>query len=169
MLTGVRPFEAESRELMLRRRLHEPPPHVRDLRPELPRRLDTLIAHMLARAPGDRMASAAEVSAQLDPALALSGWDPSSLRASVKSTRATPQVTPLASDPAMRPTVRMKRHRESVTRIVVGTILGSGAVFAGLLLWSLWSHDEWARTTRPTTTVPTLPPITDRVTDGRRR
>jgi serine/threonine protein kinase len=160
MLTGVRPFEAESRELMLRRRLHEPPPHVRDLRPELPRRLDTLIAYMLARAPGDRMASAAEVCAQLDPALALSGWDPSSLRASVKSTRATPQVTPLTSDPAMRPTVRMKRHRASVTRVVVGTILGSGTVFASLLLWSLWSHDLSVQNQRQAAAVPELPPIT---------
>jgi serine/threonine protein kinase len=161
MLTGVRPFDAESRELMLRRRLHEPPPHIRDLMPELPRRLDTLIAHMLARTPGDRISSAAEVSTQLDPALALSGWDPSSLRASVKSTRVVPQVTKLASDPAMRPTVRMKRHRESITRIVVGTILGSGALFAGLLLWSLWSRDELAREApRQVSTVPTVPPIT---------
>jgi serine/threonine-protein kinase len=160
MLTGVRPFEAESRELMLRRRLHEPPPHVRDLRPELPRRLDTLIAHMLARAPGDRIASAAEVSTQLDPALALSGWDPSSLRASVKSTRVAPQVTPLASDPAMRPTVRMKRHRETITRMVVGVILGSGALFAGMLLWSLWSRDESVQSAPSATTVPTVPPIT---------
>ena len=161
MLTGVRPFEAESRELMLRRRLHEPPPHVRDLRPELPRRLDTLIAHMLARAPGDRMASAAEVSAQLDPALALSGWDPSSLRASVKSTRATPQVTPLASDPAMRPTVRMKRHRESVARIVVGIIRWIGrSVRRRVSLWSLWTHDELVDDTARPTAVPTLPPIT---------
>lgn len=161
MLTGVRPFEAESRELMLRRRLHEPPPHVRDIRPELPRRLDTLIAHMLARTPSDRIASAAEVSTQLDPALALSGWDPASLRASVKSTRVTPHVTPLASDPAMRPTVRLKRHRDSITRVVVGTILGSGAVFAGLLLWSLWSRDLEV-TTQPqaTNNIPTVPPIT---------
>jgi serine/threonine-protein kinase len=164
MLTGVRPFEAESREIMLRRRLHEPPPHVRDLRPELPRRLDTLIAHMLARAPGDRIASAAEVSAQLDPGLALSGWDPSSLRASVKSTRVAPHVTPLASDPAMRPTVRMKRHRESITRIVVGTILASGTLFAGLLLASLWGgslrNEVASDTQRVAATVHSMPPIT---------
>jgi Serine/threonine protein kinase len=159
MLTGTRPFEAESREQMLRRRLHEPPPHVRDLRPELPRRLDTLIAHMLARAPGDRVASAAEVSTQLDPALALSGWDPASLRASVKSSRVTPTVMRLETDPAMRPTVRMKRHRDSITRIVVSIVIGSGAVFASLLLWSLWSRNTELKQAQPTA-VPSLPPIT---------
>ena len=54
----------------------------------------------------------------------------------------------------MRPTVRMKRHRESVTRIVVGIILGSGALFAGLLLWSLWSRARDLLT-------PSAPPATN--------
>ncbi|MFI5230531.1 MAG: protein kinase, partial [Gemmatimonadales bacterium] len=47
MLTGKPAFEADSREQMIRRRLHEPPPHVREILPNLPRRLDTLIVHML--------------------------------------------------------------------------------------------------------------------------
>src|ERR1051325_3123991 len=82
MLTGEPAFAAESREQMIRRRLHEPPPHVRDVLPELPRRLDTLIVHMLARSPGDRLASAADARYAIDPALALSGWDAGALGAS---------------------------------------------------------------------------------------
>src|SRR5215510_8117359 len=50
MLTGLQPFDAETREQMIRRRLNEPTPHVQSLVPELPRRLDALISHMLARA-----------------------------------------------------------------------------------------------------------------------
>ena len=46
MLTGTAAFAGDTREQMIRRRLHEAPPHVRDIEPNLPGRLDTLIVHM---------------------------------------------------------------------------------------------------------------------------
>lgn len=128
MLTGVPAFAAESREQMIRRRLHEAAPHVHDVAPELPRRLDTLIAHMLARSPKDRTASAAEVRDALDPALALGGWDPSAI------TVAAPAQRP--SDPALQPTMPMPKQRTSATRIVVGVVIGAVVVLGGAAIWS---------------------------------
>jgi predicted Ser/Thr protein kinase len=136
MLTGVQPFAAESREQMIRRRLHEAPPHVRDVLPEIPRRLDTLIVHMLARSPGDRLASAAVARDALDPSLALGGWDPSM----VTAPRPTPETAhgwgQALPDPSLQPTALMRRQRMSVTRIVAGAVVGSVAFLVGLVLWS---------------------------------
>jgi len=132
MLTGVPAFAADSREQMIRRRLHEAPPHVRDVLPDLPRRVDTLITHMLARSPGDRLASAAEVRDQLDPGLALNGWDPNSI-----SARA-PQVMSgsFRNDPSMQPTMPMPKVRTSPTRIAIGALIGSVLLLGGMSWWA---------------------------------
>jgi eukaryotic-like serine/threonine-protein kinase len=133
MLTGEAAFAAESREQMIRRRLHEPPPHIRDVMPSLPRRLDTLIAHMLARSPADRLASAAEARDALDPALALGGWDPSMVSA----------PRPHA-DPTLQPTMPMPKVRTSPKRIALGASVGAVVLLGGL----------WAWTARPTPAAP---------------
>ncbi|MGH7616836.1 MAG: protein kinase domain-containing protein [Gemmatimonadaceae bacterium] len=137
MLTGLKPFEADSREQMIRRRLHEPPPHARDVVQSIPKRVDTLLAHMLARAPGERIASASEVSTSLDPALVMSGWDLEAVsgHAPTRSGRGAPTVTRQAADLGMQPTMPMKIERPSAGRVAVGTLLGSVALFAGLLVW----------------------------------
>jgi serine/threonine-protein kinase len=134
MLTGVQPFAAESREQMIRRRLHETPPHVRDVLPDLPRRLDTLIVHMLARSPVDRLGSAAVARDALDPSLALGGWDPQSITG--------PRPTPITaadwghpvSDPSLQPTALMPRQRTSVKRIAIGSVIGAAVLMGGLVL-----------------------------------
>lgn len=131
MLTGEPAFAAESREQMIRRRLHEPPPHVRDVLPDLPRRLDTLIVHMLARSPGDRLASAAEARDALDPALALGGWDPHS----VSAKRAVTAVGRPSTDPSLQPTMPMPRVRANAKRIVVGTVAAATIFFTGIGAW----------------------------------
>jgi Protein kinase domain len=95
-LTGNAAFAADTREQMIRRRLHEPAPHIRDLIPALPARLDTLIVHMLARSPGDRVASAAEARDQLDPALTLSGWDPRTMTQGVGDSGDATSIMPAA-------------------------------------------------------------------------
>jgi len=138
MLSGTKPFDAESREQMIRRRLHEPPPHVRDIVPSVPKRIDTLIAHMLARSPSERLDSAAEVSSSLDPALVMSGWDldnPSSVQMSIRSGRGAPTVMREVADPSMQPTMVMRINRPSAGRIAIGTLVGSMALFSGLFLW----------------------------------
>ncbi|HEX4684959.1 MAG TPA: serine/threonine-protein kinase [Gemmatimonadaceae bacterium] len=134
MLTGEQAFAAESREQMIRRRLHEPPPHVRDILPDLPRRLDTLIVHMLARSPGDRLANAAEARDALDPALALGGWDPGL----VSTKRPITAVgAPAVADPSLQPTMPMPKARATPKRLALGAVIAAAALFAGVGLWSM--------------------------------
>jgi serine/threonine-protein kinase len=138
MITGAQAFTADTREQMIRRRLHETPPHVRDFDPALPRRLDTLIVHMLARSPTDRLASAADARDQLDPALSLGGWDPSSLTAPRRISPPPPRLSPLprSSDPSLQPTMPMAQQQTSVKRIGLATLIGSALLASSLVLWS---------------------------------
>jgi len=138
MLTGQSAFAADTREQMIRRRLHEAPPHIREVMPELPARLDTVIAHMLARSAGDRLGSAAEVRDALNPALVFAGWDP----AESNGPRARPQLQLTSAGfsvhPSLQPTLRMPEQRKSNAPriaagiVVVGAIVGLG----GVLYWS---------------------------------
>jgi hypothetical protein len=111
---------------------------VRDFDPALPRRLDTLIVHMLARSPTDRLASAAQARDQLDPALALGGWDPSSLTAPRRISPPPPRLSPLprSSDPSLQPTMPMAQQKMSVKRIGLATLIGSALLASGLVFWS---------------------------------
>jgi eukaryotic-like serine/threonine-protein kinase len=154
MLTGVQPFDAETREQMIRRRLHEPPPHVRDTIPEMPRRLDTLIAHMLARSPNDRLPTAAEASAALDPALTLPGWDPSSIRAPIRSSRGAPTVSAPAADPAMQATMRISLQKPDVKRVASAAIVGSALVLGAIAVWA--KSNSGQATQRPNTNAPVV-------------
>jgi serine/threonine protein kinase len=133
MLTGVQPFAAESREQMIRRRLHEAPPHVRDVLPDLPRRLDTLIVHMLSRSPAERLASAAEVRDALDPSLALSGWDPSAITGSRSTAQTVHEPIRKHGDPSLQPTMPMPRQRSNVKRMVAGGVGGAVVLIAAMV------------------------------------
>jgi serine/threonine-protein kinase len=168
MLSGEPAFAADSREQMIRRRLHEPPPHVRDLRPDVPRRLDTLITHMLARSPGDRIASAAEVSHALEPARALGGWDRGG-----NAVRPTPSVRATPNDPTLQPTMPMAKFvtkpikRVSLKRVAGGVVVGVALLAGGLALWQVSEFDPSAffsrnlETRHQQTAAPTPPPVAD--------
>ncbi|HTI64723.1 MAG TPA: serine/threonine-protein kinase, partial [Gemmatimonadaceae bacterium] len=136
MLTGAPAFAADTREQMIRRRLHEAPPHLREVLPDLPSRLDTLIVHMLARSPADRLASAAEARDQLDPALAMGGWDPRVITAPSLSPGSSAAVGGAASDAMLRPTMPLPRQKLSVRRISAGVAIGAGLLLASLYLWT---------------------------------
>jgi serine/threonine protein kinase len=139
MLTGKPAFEAESREQMIRRRLHEPPPHIREIVPNLPRRLDTLIVHMLARSPSDRLATAAEAREALDPGLALGGWDPKVITAQRPTPRMSMQAANIdrVSDPSLRPTLPMPRQRIGGPRGFTTGAVGLGLLVGMVFFWSL--------------------------------
>src|SRR5262245_14710444 len=160
MLTGVQPFAGDTREQMIRRRLNEPPPHVQAVIPELPKRLDSLIAHMLARAPNERLASAAAVSAGLDPAVALAGWEPAHAApmVSARVPRGAPTVIHASADPAMRPTIPIRRSNTSSKRILFGSVLLSAIMVGGLFAWSRLSESTAPSSAAAPTTVVAPPP-----------
>jgi serine/threonine-protein kinase len=139
MLTGAPAFADDTREQMIRRRLHEAAPHVRDVVPELPRRLDTVIAHMLARSPADRLASASEARDALDPALVLAEWAPSAstIRRSVPLAEKTRMTAAPIMDPGLQPTMPITRQRMSIRRIVIGSLTGSALIFAFIVAQKL--------------------------------
>ena len=70
VLTGRIPFERESVEAKLWAHLSEPPPAVSELRPELPRGLDAVLARALAKDPDARQSSAGELAREAVAALA---------------------------------------------------------------------------------------------------
>ena len=65
-LTGRPVFEAEEATALLAKILLQDAPHVREVAPHLPDDLDRVVARMLAKDPRKRIASAAEVIAELD-------------------------------------------------------------------------------------------------------
>jgi serine/threonine-protein kinase len=173
MLTGQPAFAAESREQMIRRRLHEAPPHIRDVIPELPRRLDTTIVHMLARSPKDRMPSAAEARDALDPALALGGWDPANITVASPATTGSRRT----ADPSLQPTMPMPRARTSAKGVAIGTTVVALALVAGVAMYELSGSSGQAATPAPVNTgaptvattptadsLATRPPVVDTTT-----
>ena len=62
MLAGVPPFEGRTVQAVLTAHLTDAPPRLRALRREVPRALEGTVARALAKVPGDRFASAAELA-----------------------------------------------------------------------------------------------------------
>jgi YVTN family beta-propeller protein len=62
-LSGSRPFPRDSTVAVLYAHLHEPPPRPSELRPGLPEALDDVVERAMAKAPGDRYASCADLTA----------------------------------------------------------------------------------------------------------
>ncbi|HEV8166425.1 MAG TPA: protein kinase, partial [Actinomycetota bacterium] len=77
-LTGVVPFRRDSDLAVLWAHVHDPPPRVRDYRPDLPSALDDTVDRALAKAPGDRYPSCAAMVAAAQAAL--TGVTPAGLR-----------------------------------------------------------------------------------------
>ena len=65
MLAGTPPFTAPNARAVLARRLSEPPPSVRALRPDVPAPVDAAIRRAMARQPGERFESASEFAGAL--------------------------------------------------------------------------------------------------------
>ncbi|MER5732457.1 protein kinase [Streptomyces sp. NPDC002138] len=73
LLSGNVPFAGSTALGVLHRHLYEPPLPVRQLRPEIPPHLETVLMHLLAKDPQDRPGSAQEVYEALVPLLPTHG------------------------------------------------------------------------------------------------
>jgi serine/threonine-protein kinase len=154
-LTGNAAFAADTREQMIRRRLHEPAPHIRDLIPALPARLDTLIVHMLARSPSDRVATAAEARDQLDPALTLSGWDPRTMTQGVGDSSDATSIMPAAVITAPTDTqvggTSVAPAKKGGRGALIGSLIGVVAIAAAVVFFVNRPHGKQPAATPPTT------------------
>ncbi len=100
-LAGQPPFASESpRELLNLQCTAAPPPLADEIRAGLPRGVERVLLRMLAKAPGDRPASAQEVLTALEPfATAGEGAAPSLAPVSPAALPAAPLLTPSGSRP----------------------------------------------------------------------
>src|ERR1051326_53606 len=62
MLAGRVPFTGESPTMIMMKQVQDPPPSIREARPQLPAAIETVIDRALAKRPADRFASAGELS-----------------------------------------------------------------------------------------------------------
>jgi Protein kinase domain len=69
-LTGVAPYGKDSEVAVLYAHVHEPPPRVAEVRPDLPAGLDEVIGRGMAKAPEERQGSARELLSEVERALA---------------------------------------------------------------------------------------------------
>ncbi|MFP8885958.1 serine/threonine-protein kinase [Streptomyces mangrovi] len=69
LLTGQVPFDAPEPTGLLYKKLHHPPPRVRELRPDAPAELDALVWRLLDKEPAGRPEDAHELYAALAPLL----------------------------------------------------------------------------------------------------
>ncbi len=134
MLTGSPPFDAPTREMMIKRRLSEEAPHIHDVDEGIPDTVARIVERLLARTPGDRYGSAAEVQDALagthvrraDAVRAQRKSKPTPRSApTVAFLHATQATTEVTDIPVVRPTRRVP--------LIVGT-LAVGAVAAAFAL-----------------------------------
>ena len=130
MLAGERPFGGE-RQGMVHAILHEDPPPLREVRPDVPPALERIVARCLAKEPSGRFSSAAEIVAELESA---GLWSPGGSGSGAA-----------LETPVRRPAWR-RRVWAAVTLAVTITIL---AIIAVIL---------WARRPAPTLYVAVLKP-----------
>ena len=114
LLTGSLPFGGDSFVSVAMKHVHEPPPSVLALRPEVPARVAGVVERALAKHPGDRFASMEELAGELGACLAALGDEP--------DRDPTMIVTgPLVRTPARR-TVRSRR-RWPLLLLLAGLVL----------------------------------------------
>ena len=70
MLSGQVPFSGTTPHAVLYKQIHEPPPPIRESRPDLPEGVETVLARALAKEPGKRHGTAEAFVGELDSALA---------------------------------------------------------------------------------------------------
>jgi eukaryotic-like serine/threonine-protein kinase len=136
MLTGRSPFRGATAMETLRRVISEHPPRVDFLRPGIPPQIAALVERLLAKAPDDRPASAAEVEEELEAIVSPTASHPT---ASVSDLPTVVEVRPDAvSRPLSRPPQtpastagmsvlsRRRFFREIAVAMVLAVLAGGG-------------------------------------------
>ena len=137
MLTGRLPFDGESAHAIIFRHVHEAPPRVASLRPDVPPEVDAAIAKALAKAPSNRFASMEEFAVALgaDPAAVSAKATPTPARTTRSVTgpklplRGGSSVAPtrtLGSAPALDLPAPPRRSRRWATFVVVIAATAAG-------------------------------------------
>jgi serine/threonine-protein kinase len=122
----VVPFRRDSELAVLWAHVHDPPPHIRDHRPDLPTALDDVIDRALAKAPGDRYPSCAAMVAAAQTAL--TGVAPAGLR------RRIGRALGRRPGHRRRPGLRRLTRRSSLLLTVTAGLLAAALLVVAVLL-----------------------------------
>jgi serine/threonine-protein kinase len=118
-LCGEVPFPRQSHAAVLFAHTSEPPPSARDRRPELPARVDDAFRAGLAKAPGDRPASAADLVRRLQEAIGHAELGPPPVAVAQTAAAITPPPAELARRRLLVPVL---------AALALGALAGGGAV-----------------------------------------
>ena len=142
LLTGEVPYTGGSLMAIAMRHVNDPVPSVRERRPEVPARLDSVVACAMAKSPEDRFPSMPAMVASLEACLgelpaeerARDRQDDTGVIAAPPSPPAPTQAKPAAPPvPAQRDRSRRRRPRRGGTRLAVILLGAAGIIAAGLI------------------------------------
>jgi eukaryotic-like serine/threonine-protein kinase len=133
LLTGEVPFTGENFVAVALRHVNEPPPRLREQRPDLPPRLAAAVERALAKDPAHRFPSMAALAAELRACLGeLDRGAPVADDAAL--TRISPAVSPPAPSRARRPARRVRRRRPVALYVLLALAVAAAAFVAVFLI-----------------------------------
>jgi serine/threonine-protein kinase len=121
MLAGEPPYTGATTQALMVKRLTEPAPSVRGVRPNLPEQVDQAIRKALSPVPADRFASMTQFAAALQAATAAA---PPSAQPTALTAAPTTKVTSAEDRP--------RRRVRSAPILLLGFVLGLGVLFGWL-------------------------------------
>lgn len=116
MVSGRPPFEAESAMTLMMMHINDPVPNVRELNPEVPDALMTVINKALAKDPNQRYQTAAQMAAALRNGLAQLGV----------GTGPAPAATMLDESPVTAANLKATAYEQQIGAGAKGTVVESG-------------------------------------------
>jgi eukaryotic-like serine/threonine-protein kinase len=131
LLTGEVPFTGENFVAVALRHVNEPPPRLREQRPDLPPRLAAAVERTLAKDPARRFPSMAALAAELRACLAELDAGPA---AAAEDDSALTLVSPAVSAPAPAPARRTRRRRPVALYLVLALAVAIAAFVAVFLI-----------------------------------
>ncbi len=153
-LTGRAPFGGRTAPATLYAHLHEEPPSAASLRPDLPPTIDAVLREALAKDPGERFASAREMTAALRGALSTGSAPPAVLPA--RPDAETAAGAPVPADRLPAPGEPRRRHGWWVAATVVTVTIAIAATVAALISRQTPEPTPGRTTSGPTTAAPQL-------------
>jgi eukaryotic-like serine/threonine-protein kinase len=139
LLVGTVPYPGENLMSVAMRHLSEPVPSVRAARPDVPERVDAVVARALAKRPADRFPSTEALAAELEACLAEvgrpdeGGW--------AGETGVIPPPAPPGRAAYSPPPPRARPRRDRRRRLLAAALLVLAAVAGGLVALGLLLDD----------------------------
>ena len=134
LLTGEPPYTGDNLMAVAMRHVRDPVPSVRDRRPDVPGRVDAIVAKAMAKRPEDRFPSMEALTAALESCLAELG-DDARPHEQDEDTGVIPPPSPAAQPATARP--RVAPPRRSGLRIAGALLLAAVVLVGGLLVLEL--------------------------------